>query len=376
MPAADIVIVGAGVIGLAVAHELAGRGRSVTVVERHGQSGTEQSTHNSQVVHSGVFARPGTLRARLNIEGAPLLADAAARWGVPFDRSGTLVVAGHRDDVPRLDRYAAWGKANRVAGLARLSAEEARAHEPHLGECAAALWSPSGGRIDAARLVAALERESIARGVVLRHDFAVDGAERSHGRWAVRAASGGTVEAARVVNAAGVESGRVAERFGPKRYRVYPCLGEYARITNEKRDWVRSMIYGFPPPGYPGIGVHLTRLLSGELLLGPTATYLDAPVAPRTPLTPLAEFLREAEPYLPGLTISDLEPAPSGIRAKSVPPGSAEPFEDYTIEEDPPGSGVVHLIGLESPGLTACLSVARYVADRLEGLGSPALSAP
>ncbi|HEY6238156.1 MAG TPA: FAD-dependent oxidoreductase, partial [Thermoplasmata archaeon] len=359
MSLADVVVLGAGVVGLAVARELASRGRSVVVVERHDAPGTEQSTHNSQVVHSGIFVRPGTLRARLNLDGAPLLFAAAERWGVPFDRSGTLVVAGHPDDVPRLRRYEAWGRENGVAGVERLSPEGALRIEPRLGLCHEALWSPNGGRIDAGRLVAALEREGERSGVELRRRFEVLSAERSSVGWTVRSGSGEHVEGRFVVNSAGVESANVARRFGSARYRIYPCLGEYARVTNEKREWVRSMIYGFPPPGYPGIGVHLTRRLSGELWLGPTATYLDGLGRPDAPRTPLSEFLREAEPYLPGLTLSDLEPAGAGIRAKVVPPGSAEPFDDYTIEEDPPGSGVLQLIGIESPGLTACLSVGR-----------------
>jgi len=160
-----------------------------------------------------------------------------------------------------------------------LSAEEARVHEPHLGRCLAALWSPNGGRLDAARLVGALEREVVDRGVEFRFDFSVDAAERSHGRWTLRSVSGASVEGRQIVNSAGVESAHVARRFGSTRFRIYPCLGEYAKVTNEKREWV-SLDDLRIPVRVSRVGVHLTRLLSGELISRPTATYLDAAVAP------------------------------------------------------------------------------------------------
>jgi L-2-hydroxyglutarate oxidase LhgO len=360
-----VAVIGGGIVGLAIARELAERGGSVVVFERHAALGTEQSTHNSQVIHSGLFAPPGTLRARLNVEGAKLLYERASEWKVPVDRSGTLVIAGDPADLPRLDRYASWGRSNGVEGVRRCTPKEAHAIEPGLGPVLAAVHSPNGGRIDAVALLRALERESQYLGVEVRLGAGVDAAQWTGDRWRLTDATGAACDVAWVVNAAGVGAARVAAILGAPDLSVFPCLGEYAWIRGARRETIRSMVYGFPPPGFPGIGVHLTRLLSGELLLGPTATYLDAPILPPRPLTSLADFCREAAPYLPGLTVEELAPAPAGIRAKSVPPGSGEAFGDFLIEARPVGRHAVQLVGIESPGLSSCLAIARYVAERV-----------
>ncbi len=361
----DVAVVGAGVVGLAIARALAEGGRSVTVLERHERPALEQSTHNSQVLHSGIFARPGTLRARLNVEGIRLAYARARDWGVPVDRSGTLVVAATPAERPQLDRVLATARANGVDGVVALSPDAAREREPHLGPCEGAVWSPNGGRIDVGSFVAALEREARRLGAEVRTGFDLASARRDGDLWRLTAGSGATARAGWVVNSAGVASGEVARVLGAPGYRIYPCLGEYARVVSVKREWVRSMIYGFAPAGYPGIGVHLTRTLSGELLLGPTARYLDGPTVPDPRPTSMEEFAREAARFLPGLDTADLAPAPAGVRAKSVPPGAGEAFGDFTVAFDPPGERVVQLVGIESPGLTASLALAEHVAREI-----------
>ncbi|MCI4324613.1 MAG: FAD-dependent oxidoreductase [Thermoplasmata archaeon] len=361
MPAYDVAVVGAGVVGLAIARAFAQDGASVVVLERQPGPGREQSTHNSGVVHSGAFTRPGTLRARLAVEGNRRMFDEAPRLGVAIERCGTLVVARVDADVPRLWEYERWAAANAVDGVQRLGSSEAKEIEPALAPCAAALWVTSGGRIDAAGLVRALDNDLARLGADRRFDFDLASALRGDSGWTLSTRLGESVEAELVVNSAGVRAARVAGLFGSTGHRVYPCLGEYARVVGEKRSWLRTMVYGFPPPGYPGIGVHLTRTTSGDVLIGPTATYIDSMDPPPLPHTSLATFAELASAYLPGLTERDLEPAGAGVRAKTVPPGSGEAFGEFEIVEEPPGSGVVHLFGFESPGLTASFATADHV---------------
>jgi glycerol-3-phosphate dehydrogenase len=364
VPIRDVVVVGAGVVGLAFARAYAATGRDVAIVERHPSAGREQSTHNSGVVHSGAFARPGTLRAALNVAGARLLVREAEALGVAVEPGGTLVVAARRSDLPRLSEYHRWATQNGVPDVRFLSSAEAQDVEPHLGPCERALLAPTGGRVDAAGLVRALDLDLERAGVERRFDFEVVRASRAKDVWTLHSRRGAVVEGRTVVNSAGVGAARLAEHLGAPGHRVYPCLGEYARVTGERRDWVRSMIYGFPPAGYPGIGVHLTRTTAGDLLIGPTATYLDSPVAPALPITPLATFAELASAYVPGISERDLEVVAPGIRAKTVPPESGEPFGEFEIVEEPLGTGAIHLFGIESPGLTASFAIARHVVDR------------
>lgn len=359
----DVAVVGAGVIGLAIARAYARDGADVVVLERQAGPGREQSTHNSGVVHSGAFTRPGTVRAWLAVEGNRLLYDEAPRLGVAIERCGTLMVAAQDADVPRLWEYRGWASTNGVEGVRLLEPREAREIEPNLGACAAALLAPSGGRVDAAGLVRALDEDAARLGVDRRFDFELASAHRTDGGWELSTRLGETVSCGRVVNAAGVRSGRIAELLGAPRHRIYPCLGEYARVLGEKRSWLHTMVYGFAPPGYPGIGVHLTRTTSGDVLVGPTATYQEGFDAPALPNTPLATFAALANAYLPGITERDLAPAPAGVRAKLVPPGSGEAFGEYEIAEEPEGSGAVHLLGVESPGLTATFAIASFVRE-------------
>jgi L-2-hydroxyglutarate oxidase LhgO len=358
----DVAVVGAGVVGLAVARSYARAGASVVVLERHPGPGREQSTHNSGVVHSGAFLRPGTLRARLGVEGNGRMHDEAPRLGVAIERCGTLVVARCDEDLPRLWEYQSWAVSNGVPGVRKLSNEEAHDIEPNLGPCGEALLLPTGGRVDAAGLVRALDAELMDSGVDRRFDFEVAFAARPDSAWELSSRLGETVSARLVVNSAGVGAARVAALLGEPGRRVYPCLGEYARVVGEKRAWVRTMVYGFPPPGFPGIGVHLTRTTSGDVLVGPTARYQDSPDAPAVPITPLETFAELADAYFPGITARDLEPAPAGVRAKTVPSGTAEVFGEFEIVEAPAGSRAVHLFGIESPGLTASFAIADYVA--------------
>ncbi|MCI4323570.1 MAG: NAD(P)/FAD-dependent oxidoreductase [Thermoplasmata archaeon] len=357
----DVAVIGAGVVGLAVADRLVRGGLTVGAVERADRPGTEQSTHNSGVVHAGFHPLPGTLRAILNVAGNPMLYSMARRVGAHTEHSGTLVVARNEGDVAELQKLEERARRNQVPHLESITPAQAREREPHLGPCVAGLWAPTGGRVDAAALVDGLARSFGKHGGVLRTGFEVASAAPGDA-WTLTSTNGDQVEATWIVNAAGLRSADVAAMCGASGHRIYPCRGEYARVVGAKREWVRSMIYGIPAPGYPGAGIHLTRQVTGELLIGPTAAYVDGP---EMPATPLAEFHREAATLLPGLELEDLTPGYIGIRAKTAPPGSPESIADYLIAEQPAGFRAIQMIGIESPGLTASGAVAQYVARQL-----------
>lgn len=367
----DVAVIGAGVVGLASAWTLTAAGARVAVVERHQLPGTEQSTRNSGVIHSGGFVRPGTLRARLAVEGAERLYAAAAELEVRAERSGILVVATAPDDGRRLEELAAWSRANGVPDWALLDSAGAHRLEPGIGPVDQAIAWPHGGRIDPGALITALHRRLAARGTAFFFGNALSRAAIAGTDWSLELGSGTELAASGIVNAAGVGSDRVARLFGVPVPTIHPCLGEYARVVSSHRDQVRSMVYGFAPPGYPGIGVHLTRRIDGELWLGPTATYWDRPELPATPLTDLATFADEAARLLPGLTADDLAPAPPGLRAKLVPPGSGEAFGDFVLEAGRSGPPTFHAVGIESPGLTASFAIGARVGTWFEGWHGP-----
>jgi glycerol-3-phosphate dehydrogenase len=358
----DVAIVGAGVVGLATAWELSGLEVRVTVLERHPAVGLEQSTHNSQVVHSGAFVPPGTVQAGLVREGNRRLYEVAAAIGVRAERCGTLVAAVDPAEVDRLDQYERWGRANGVADATRLGPAGAHAIEPGIGPVVAGLWLPSGGRVDAPALVDGLARSVRGRGGAVELGYDLVSATRAGSGWRLAAADGREVLAGAVVNAAGVGSATVAGLLGSPGYRIFPCLGEYARVVSAQKERVRTMVYGFPPEGYPGIGVHLTRRLDGELWVGPTATYLETPNPPPTPHTPLVQFADEAARLLPGVTVDDLSPAPAGVRAKTVPPGSGRAFGEFVLNAEPAGARAFQMVGIESPGLTSSFAIGQRVA--------------
>jgi glycerol-3-phosphate dehydrogenase len=368
---ADIAVVGAGVVGLATAVELQRAGHSVVVLERNPQPGQEQSTHNSGVVHSGAFVRPGTLRARLCVEGNALIRRRAERGDFRIRVTGTLAVALSQPQKAKVDQYADWGRANGVPGVQLLDTAEVRKFEPEIAPTVGGLLLPTGARVDAAGFVRALALEAAALGAGIRTGWSLVAAGWASQAWTLGSSEGESLRVRAVVNAAGVESAMVADLLGVPGYRIYPCLGEYARVLGARRSTIRSMVYSIPSPGYPGIGVHLTRTVDDQLILGPTARYLETPAPPPGPITTLEEFAAEGAALLPGLRADELEVWPSGVRAKPVPPGSTDAFGDFTVDQRPPGRHVVQLVGIESPGLTASLALARYVSTlpALTGLG-------
>ncbi|HET9370211.1 MAG TPA: NAD(P)/FAD-dependent oxidoreductase [Vicinamibacterales bacterium] len=355
-----IVVIGAGVVGLASAVALARRGREVAVVERHPRPGLETSTHNSGVIHAGLYYPAGSLKARLCVDGRERLYQFCDRAGVPHVRCGKLIVAGPGEDGA-LDALFTAAAAN-GARLVEADRNFIASREPHV-RAARAAWSPDTGWVEAEALVRALLAE------VLRHDgIVLPGTEvcaiEPNGDGLSVFTSRERIDAERVVNAAGLWADDVSWLVGGDPVRIYPCRGEYAELTPSARSLVNGLVYPVPHASGHGLGVHLTKTLSGAVWVGPTIRYQDDKTDYEGDRLPVEAFLDPVRALLPSIELDHLRLGGTGIRAKAHP--ATERFADFRIERDSRVPALVHAAGIDSPGLTSCLAIGERVADIVE----------
>jgi L-2-hydroxyglutarate oxidase LhgO len=369
--AVDTVVIGAGVVGLAIASELALTGREVIVLEKNRQVGEETSSRNSEVVHAGLYYPRGSLKARLCVDGKRRLYAYCADKGIEHRRCGKLIVAGSDEQRPKLEGVRRSAELNGVLDLEWL--DETRFHELEPAvRGVAALWSPSTGIVDSHGLMLALRGDIENAGGSVAVVTRCRGGVRDGARLRlVCDADGDTTEVAArtVVNAAGLHAADVARSLLPPGARV--PLMRYAKgsyfVYNGASPF-RHLVYPLPEDG--GLGVHVTLDLAGRARFGPNVEWLptslraeelDYAVDPRLADT----FYTAIRAYWPELPDGGLEPAYSGIRPKISGPG--EPAADFLIDArtEPRHPQVVHLFGIESPGLTACLAIAAHVASLL-----------
>lgn len=354
-----IVVIGGGVTGLACALSVARRGRPVTVLEWHPGFGQESSTHNSGVIHAGLYHPPDSLKTRLCHEGRQRLYAFCEEFSVPHMRCGKLVVA-HASDAAALDALQQSAALNH-ARLDEVDARFVRQKEPHVA-ATRALWSPETGWIDADAYVRRLAMEVERHGGIL-----LNGTPVRSIRHADEGMTVGTdreeIRAEAVVNAAGLYAGRISELAAGEEFTIYPCRGEYAELAPRARNLVRGLVYPVPHPSGHGLGVHLTKTLSGAVWIGPTIRYQEDPADYERDRLPLEAFLEPTRELLPEVTIDDLRLGGSGIRAKLHPPDQR--FADFLIRADARVGGLIHVAGIDSPGLTASLAIGEYVAGLL-----------
>ena len=371
---ANVVIIGAGLIGLAVAAEIADEFDDVFVLEKNPKFGQETSSRNSEVVHAGIYYPPKSLKARLCVEGRMRLYALCREKGIPHRRCGKLIVATDKEEDRQLEDILARARANGVEDIERLTQKQTRKREPEI-KAVSALFSPSTGIIDSHRLMAYLEGSAKNSGVNFVYKTRVERVERlavQHYRIDIVNPDGEAYAFSTryLINCAGLEADRIAAALGidiaANGYKQHFWKGEYFAVRG-KANRIRSLVYPVPLANNVGLGVHATIDLNGQIKLGPNAKYItDRRYDYTVDVSEQSVFFESASRFLPFLRLEDLHPAMAGIRPKLQKPG--DPVRDFVIREETDNGypGAVNLVGIESPGLTSCLAIARYVRNLIK----------
>lgn len=371
----DITIIGAGVIGLSIAKELSLKAEHIVILEKEPRPGMGISSRNSEVIHAGLYYPAGSLKAKLCVQGSELIYEYCLTHGIPFKKTGKVIVAANHIEDSVIETLQSKGTDNGVHGLRILSKQELRKIEPNVfGSCA--LFSPHTGIIDSHRLVKTLEAHCLEKSVSILYRTALTKLQKASTGFhcTAKSLSGQeyTFSSRIVINAAGLFSDKVAALAGIDidiaGYRIYPVKGEYFRVRGNKNTLISGLVYPVPEQHLTGLGIHATKDLAGSLRLGPSAFPVEKMTYEVNP-SHADTFFENARHMFPFLDLSDLMPDMAGIRPKIQKPG--DPAKDFIIrhEEDRGLPGMINLIGIESPGLTSCLAIGKHVADVVKEAG-------
>ena len=356
----DVVIIGCGVVGASAAYELARYKLRVAVLEAAADIAAGTTKANSAIIHAGYDPEPGTLMARLNVEGNRLTGEICEKLQVPFKRVGSLVVAFSPEQLPTLRTLYDRGCKNGVPGLRLLSGEEARAMEPGLSEeVCGALLAPSAGIIDPWGFAIAMAETAVRGGVELRRDCPVTGIEDTGAGFVLHTPTG-DVTARFVLNAAGVDADRVHEMLEPNDWQTLPSRGEYYLLDKSEHDRVSRVI--FQCPGPEGKGVLVAPTIHGNLICGPNAEAVEDRLDLGNTAAGMAEVRAKASRSVPGVEWRQNIRNFAGLRANTT-------RSDFIIEESGAHPGFIDLAGIKSPGLSSAPAIAKMAAEMLAADG-------
>ncbi|RJQ28231.1 MAG: NAD(P)/FAD-dependent oxidoreductase [Peptococcaceae bacterium] len=368
MAEVDITVIGAGVVGLAVAAAVAGRGRKVYVLEKNDGFGRETSSRNSQVVHAGLYYPPGSLKARACLEGNRLLYEICRQNDIAHKNLTKIIVANGEAEEKKLEFLRINGERNGVGGLRLLSRAELNKLEPNV-KATAALFVPSTGIIDSHGLMKYFWQKARDNGAGVVYKTQVTGIDRTGGGYAVEVLEPGgcfTFTTEVLINCAGLYSDKIAGMAGidveQAGYRLHYCKGEYFSVGAGKSGLVSRLVYPVPLPEVTGVGIHVTLDLDGRMRLGPGVKYVRQ-VDYTVDEANRRLFYEGVRRFLPAIAVEDLEPEMAGVRPKLQGPGEAQ--KDFVIRHEAGRGlpGLINLIGIESPGLTASPAIAEIVKD-------------
>lgn len=356
---ADLTVIGAGVVGLAIAAELADNKTTIYILEKNESHGRGISSRNSEVIHAGIYYPQDSLKAKLCVEGRELLYEICAKNKIPHHKIGKLIIAVTENELDKIEQLMSNARQNGISSVSFLEQTKISRMEPYI-KAVGALYSPDTGIISAHGLMDYYLHTAIMKGAEIVYKTRVEGIERLPAGYKISTTdnAGDCFEfiSERVINSAGLHSDTIAKMIG-KDYSLHYCKGDYFSIQNVKRGIVQSLIYPVPEKNHVGLGVHLTLDLGGRMKLGPDATYINRVEDYKVDAEKGRQFYESAVKFLPFLQREDLVPDMSGIRPKLQ--GEGDGFRDFVINEDLPG--FINLVGIESPGLTAAPAIARYV---------------
>lgn len=367
MDQANVLIIGGGVVGCAIAEALSRRWQDIFLVEQCPKMGMATSSRNSGVIHSGIYYPTNSLKARLCVEGNRMTKAFCEKHNVAYRTTGKIVVAKNEDQEPALLALKKKGEENGVGGLRLLHAAGIRVREPHVHGYVA-LDVPSTGICSAEELVHAFARIAESQGANLVNHARVESLEPQNDSIVIGLRIGDeqqseaeTISARCVINSAGLYADEVAQLLGPRPWKIYPVRGEYCELRGAKAALVNDLVYPLPHSGGLTLGLHFTKTVWGTTLVGPTARYVDSKENYERERLTIPEFAADVKSLIPEIEPQDMHLAYTGLRPKLVPP-DGHGIADFVIEPDREVPRVIHLVGIESPGLTAAPAIAEYVA--------------